>query len=81
MTKIYRTLKVFQDPRGVLSICLDRPSVRNAFNHEMIEDLTLAFSSQVHKPTVRCVVLRGEGAVFCAGGDLNWMRKSIDFSF
>lgn len=77
----YHTLKVQTDSRGVLSISLNRPSLRNAFNDEVIEDLKFAFSSEAIRPEIRVVVLRGEGSVFCAGGDLNWMKKSVDFNY
>lgn len=77
---MYQTIKVNQDLRGILTIALNRPDIRNAFNEVMIEDLARVFRVEVSKPEIRAVVLRGEGAVFCAGGDLNWMRRSIDLS-
>lgn len=73
----YETLKATCDERGVYTICLNRPDIRNAFNEKMIEELTHIFSKEVFMPEVRIIVLRGEGGVFCAGGDLNWMKKSI----
>ena len=76
-----QTLKVELDPRGVLFISLNRPDVRNAFNEVLISEFSQVFGKEVLKPEVRAVVLRGEGAVFCAGGDLNWMKKSIDLDY
>lgn len=73
----YETLMATLDDRGVYTLCLNRPDIRNAFNEKMIAELTHIFSQEVLKPEVRIVVLRGAGGVFCAGGDLNWMRKSI----
>ena len=62
----------------VLNITLDRPEVRNAINDELIAALTSAFA---HISTeVRAVVIRGEGAGFCAGGDLEWMRKAAGYT-
>lgn len=81
MTKAYRTLKISQNSPGVLVVALNRPEVRNAFNDEVIADLTQVFSKDVKKPEIRVVILKGEGPVFCAGGDLNWMKKSIDFTY
>lgn len=72
------TLRLEKDARGVLTVWLARPDIRNAFNEKMIAELTEVFEKQVSDPSVRVVVLRGEGSVFCAGGDLNWMRKSIE---
>lgn len=63
---------------GVVYVRLNRPDVRNAFNPEMIEELTLV-PENLPQGT-RAVVLSGEGSVFSAGGDLNWMRTSLDLS-
>ena len=76
----YQTLKLTQQA-GVLSVFLNRPDVRNAFNDQVIEELSHVFEREALEETVRIVVLRGEGKVFSAGGDLNWMRRSVDFSF
>ena len=80
-TQTYQTLKVALDARGVLFATLNRPDVRNAFNEEVIKELAQLFGSDVLQKEVRAVVLRGEGQVFCAGGDLNWMKKSVDLSY
>jgi len=61
---------------GVLRISLNRPDVRNAFDDMLISELTEAFGTI----DARVVVLTGEGKVFCAGGDLNWMQQSIGYS-
>lgn len=63
---------------GVLSVTLDRPDVRNAFNDELIAALTETFSGL--DPAVRAVVIKGSGKVFCAGGDLNWMKKAAGYT-
>jgi len=75
------TLKVATDHRGVLTVSLNRPEIRNAFNEVLIRELTEVFSSEVPKAETRAVVLRGEGPVFCSGGDLNWMRRSVDLDY
>lgn len=75
----YRTVQTQLDSRGVLTVSLNRPEVRNAFNEVVIADLTQVFGVEAEKPEVRAVVLKGNGQTFCAGGDLNWMRESIDF--
>jgi methylglutaconyl-CoA hydratase len=77
----YRTLKVSLDSSGILEVVLNRPDVRNAFNEEVIDDLTQVFGGVAGQPEVRAVILRGEGAVFCAGGDLYWMKKAVDFTY
>jgi methylglutaconyl-CoA hydratase len=78
---MYKTLKVGLDARGVLTLSLNRPGVRNAFNDEVIEELTQLFQTDVLREQVRVVVLGGEGPTFCAGGDLNWMKRSVDFTY
>jgi len=79
--RTYETLKVARDSRGVLTVSLNRPSVRNAFNEVVIAELAKVFSGEALASETRAVVLRGEGSVFCAGGDLNWMKKAIDFDY
>lgn len=65
---------------SVLTVEIARPEVRNAFNDQLIADLQATFDSLATDPKVRVVVLRGQGPTFCAGGDLNWMQKSIKLS-
>lgn len=77
----YRTLKAGLDSRGVFSVALNRPEIRNAFNGDLIDDLIQVFGTDVLQPAVRVVTLRGEGPGFCAGGDLKWMKASIDLSY
>ncbi len=63
---------------AVLRITLDRPDRRNAFDAELITELTEAFSDV---GDARAVVLAGEGESFSAGADVEWMRSSIDLSY
>lgn len=73
----FQTLSV--ETRGAALWCmLNRPDVRNAFNPEMISELTSL--PQAIGPEIRAVVLSGQGSVFSAGGDLNWMGKSLDLT-
>jgi methylglutaconyl-CoA hydratase len=65
---------------GVQTITLSRPDVRNAFNDEVIAELKNAFLAVAHNSEVRCVVLASEGPAFCAGADLNWMRRMADYT-
>ena len=77
----YETLELKLSPTGLLTIALNRPEIRNAFNEKMIEELAKVFRNDASQSNVRAVVLRGNGNVFCAGGDLNWMKKSIELSY
>ena len=62
----------------VAHVVLDRPDVHNAFDAGMIDALRQAFArlSTESPAALRVVVLRGEGASFCAGADVTWMRAS-----
>jgi methylglutaconyl-CoA hydratase len=67
------------ETRGsVATVTLTRPDVRNAFNEVLIEELQQAFRSLGEAEGVRVVVLTGDGPTFCAGADVQWMKKSKD---
>ena len=63
-----------------LHLTLNRPDVRNAFNDEVIAELTACATSVAHAADVRVVVLKGAGKVFSAGADANWMARMVDYS-
>jgi methylglutaconyl-CoA hydratase len=75
----FETLKIKVEG-GVGVIRMNRPQVRNAFNETMIAELTRAFQAADADAGMRAVVLAGEGPAFCAGADLNWMKKMAGFS-
>jgi methylglutaconyl-CoA hydratase len=62
----------------VLRVTLARPGRRNAFDAQLIADLTAAFADV---GDARAVVLAGEGQSFCAGADIEWQRSAIDLSY
>ncbi len=64
----------------VATLTLNRPDVRNAFNDDLIAEITQAFQELGSQDNVRCIVLAAKGAAFCAGADLNWMRRMADYS-
>ena len=65
---------------AVATVTLNRPDVRNAFNDEVIGELTDAFRELGQRDDVRCIVLAAAGTAFCAGADLNWMRRMADYT-
>jgi methylglutaconyl-CoA hydratase len=65
---------------AVAIVVLNRPEVHNAFNETLIAELTAALRAMDRDPDVRAVVLAGAGESFCAGADLNWMKKMAAFS-
>ena len=62
----------------VLHLRLNRPEVRNALDEELIREVTHALRHEARDPATRVVVLEGEGKVFCAGADLQYMRRLAD---
>jgi methylglutaconyl-CoA hydratase len=67
------------DTRGVVTVTLNRPKLHNAFNDTVIAELTDLFKN-IGAAEHRLVVLTGMGKSFCAGADLNWMKKMKDYS-
>ena len=76
----YTTIEIHA-AHGVAVLWLNRPEVRNAFNETMIAELTAAFGELEADSRVRAVVLAGRGKVFCAGADLNWMKRMGEMDF
>lgn len=72
--------KLDVDQRGVATVTLNRPELHNAFNDELIRELVTCFNELETNSGVRLVILTGEGKSFCAGADLNWMKRMKDYS-
>ena len=68
----------YAGPRA--TITLTQPEVRNAFSDEVIAEITAAFTEVGARDDVRVVVLAAEGPAFCAGANLNWMRRMADYT-
>lgn len=62
-------------------VWLNRPDVRNAFNEEVIQELTQVFTQLNQDDSLRTVVLGGHGKAFCAGADLAWMQKMAHYTW
>ena len=65
----------------IARVTLNRPDVRNAFNAELIAELTGAFTTLGQDASLRAIVLAAEGKAFCAGADLNWMKAMAGYSW
>jgi methylglutaconyl-CoA hydratase len=75
----YRYLAI--ERRGAVEhLTLNRPDVRNAFNEEVIAELTAWATAAATDASLRVVVLAGAGKVFSAGADANWMAKMVNYS-
>ncbi len=66
---------------GVARVTLDRPEIRNAFDDALISALTAALRELDADEGVRAVVLAGNGPAFCAGADLNWMKRMAGYGY
>ena len=71
------TIRLEQHERGVAVLTLARAEKKNAMSGEMIAELSDAAAKIAASDSIRVVVLQAEGDVFCAGGDLNWMRAQM----
>jgi methylglutaconyl-CoA hydratase len=75
----FETVELKTEDR-VAWVTLNRPEVRNAFNEVMIAELIQVLDRVENDDSVRVLVLTGSGKAFCAGADLNWMKKMKDFT-
>lgn len=72
-----QTLSVDVDGRGVATVTMTRPDVKNAFDDVLIAELTEVAGTLAADDAVRVVVLTGAGEIFSAGADLNWMGSML----
>ena len=75
-----QSLMMTIDRRGVARLTLNRPDVRNAFNEDLIGRICDVMGRIAVDPNVRIVVITGAGNAFCAGADLNMMRRVAEYS-
>lgn len=66
--------------RGISTLTLDRPEVHNAFDDKLISEIHECLNQLQTNGTTRVLVLRANGKSFSAGADLDWMRKSVNWS-
>lgn len=79
MSTDFTTLELHLDG-PVARIWLNRPEMRNAIDDVFIRELGEAFAQAEAAPGVRAVVLGGRGPAFCAGANLNWMKKAAEYT-
>ncbi len=75
----FETLSLQQE-QHLATVTLNRPDVRNAFNETSIAEIAQVFAQLSVDDSVRAVVLAANGPAFCAGADLNWMKKMAAYS-
>ena len=74
-------LMVDRDDRHVVTLTLNRPEVRNAFDARLMSEVTRKVTELAGDPDLRAVVLTGTGSAFSAGADLGWMSAMADYTF
>nr|WP_315261410.1 enoyl-CoA hydratase/isomerase family protein [uncultured Duganella sp.] len=75
----YTTLTITRDNHSA-TVTLNRPDLRNAFNEAAIAEIKQAFSELGDDAGLRAIVLAANGPAFCAGADLNWMKKMAGYT-
>ncbi len=76
----YETLEISIAAHRNCVVALNRPEVHNAFNEEMIDELADVLEALRCDETFRSVTIAGNGRSFCAGADLDWMRRTSQYS-
>jgi methylglutaconyl-CoA hydratase len=66
---------------GVARVTLNRPEIRNAFDDSVISRLQEIFQELEKDDSVRALVLAANGPAFCAGADLNWMKRMAGYGY
>ncbi|MFO7618790.1 MAG: enoyl-CoA hydratase-related protein [Thermoplasmata archaeon] len=78
MSSNYETIMV--EGEGIVTLTLNRPEVHNPFDERMIAELTLTFTKATKSKNARVIIITGAGKSFCAGADLNWMKRMGEYS-
>jgi methylglutaconyl-CoA hydratase len=76
----YKNILIRTLSPGHKQVVMNRPDVHNAFNAEMISEITQVFQNFNKEKDLRLVSLAAEGKSFSAGADLNWMKSMVDFT-
>jgi enoyl-CoA hydratase/carnithine racemase len=75
------TVLLRRDEGGITTLILNRPRQYNALSQALLNELQVALDAIADEPSVRVVVLTGNGPAFCAGHDLKEMRTHTDKAF
>src|SRR5690554_6822765 len=74
----FNTLTLTVDKKGLATVTMNRPEVHNAFNAEMIAELTQCYKQLNADKSVRIILLQAAGKSFSAGADINWMKGMVN---
>jgi isohexenylglutaconyl-CoA hydratase len=78
MTNLPQTKDLILEPKGsVLTIRLNRPEAKNSLIDEMVDEIHAVLDAAREDPSLRTLIIRGEGGVFCAGGDIKAFKSGL----
>jgi len=77
MTHSYQTIELKTEYSSVARVTMNRPEVHNAFNAQMIEELSDCFNQLNDNKNIQIIVLEANGQSFSAGADINWMKGMV----
>ena len=73
----YKALRFSREGR-ILTIMIDLPERLNVVTEELHEEFSRVFHDAAQDPDSDIVILTGAGNHFCAGGDLQWLKRELD---
>jgi Enoyl-CoA hydratase/carnithine racemase len=59
----------------ILKVTLSVPEKKNVLDEKMIYEITQVFTEESKDKDIKVALIQGEGDIFCAGGDLRWMKE------
>lgn len=68
---------VTTDERGICTIKLNRPEIHNAFDIDLIQDLSIQLTFASDDDFIRAIIITGEGNSFSSGADIDWLKAMI----
>ncbi len=74
----YKSLKVNKKSKAIVEVTLNEPNRHNVLSPQMIEELSKCFEILNKNKKIKIIILSSSGKSFCAGGDLEWMKKQIN---
>lgn len=78
MTTLPQTKCLVLEQQGsVLTIWLNRPEAKNALSAEMVEEMEAVLDAVREDRSLRTLILRGKGGMFCAGGDIKGFKSGL----
>jgi isohexenylglutaconyl-CoA hydratase len=78
MTTLPQTKCLVLEQQGsVLTIWFNRPEAKNALSAEMVEEMEAVLDAVREDRSLRTLILRGKGGMFCAGGDIKGFKSGL----